>query len=266
MRSAKTYAVSAAICLATAAMMPGAHAQDDDLPDLVPLAIYSLGSLRESMPVTYHVALTNSGPVAAPASSLELLMDGDVFATAPVPALAAHEETTILVEAFAPSAGFHEMTLLLDTEDQIVEIAEWNNRMDQPIWVEEVDIRFSNFKTDRITYGPLDQPILRGTLVFDVPEEIPVKNADVSIDVRYWSGVGLLDSILNMAGCFKITLHATTDEAGQINVAIPPSLFAQCGLEPALLFGIGTYYLDAVATHGNNEAIGEGAFQIWLLY
>ncbi|MFJ3903777.1 discoidin domain-containing protein [Streptomyces sp. NPDC090025] len=86
----------------------------------------------ESDPVTVTATVRNSGPLAAPASSLAIRLGGSKVAGAPVAALAAGAQTTVQVPIGAREAGTYQLSAVADEAGAVIEQNETNNTYTSP--------------------------------------------------------------------------------------------------------------------------------------
>ncbi|MGW1347402.1 CARDB domain-containing protein [Kribbella sp. NPDC002412] len=102
-------------------------------PDLVVTNVtWSPADPTESTPITLSATVRNSGVAAAPASSVNFLVDGSVAGTASVGALVAGATATVTANAGTRAQGNHTVAAVSDPANAVVEQNETNNTFQSP--------------------------------------------------------------------------------------------------------------------------------------
>ncbi|WP_410790333.1 CARDB domain-containing protein [Kribbella sp. C-35] len=99
-------------------------------PDLVVTTVdWSPANPSESTPITLSATVKNNGSAAAPASSLNFLLNGSTAGTVNVGALAAGASTTVTANAGTRAQGNYTVAAVADPANAVVEQSDTNNTL-----------------------------------------------------------------------------------------------------------------------------------------
>ncbi|MEX0172752.1 discoidin domain-containing protein [Streptomyces sp. LMG1-1-1.1] len=161
-------------------------------PDLEVTALtVSPAAPMESDPITVSATVRNSGPAAAPASTVALRLGGTKVATAQVGALAAGTQTTVSASIGARDAGTYQLSAVADEANAVIEQNESNNTHTSPTALVVKPVAGSDLVTTSVTTTP-SSPAAGDTVTF----KVTVKNqgADASASGGHGVTLGLVDS------------------------------------------------------------------------
>nr|WP_265863697.1 discoidin domain-containing protein [Streptomyces sp. SKN60] len=121
----------------------------------------------ESDPVTVTATVRNSGPVAAPASTLAVRLGGSKVATAQVGALAAGAQTTVSAAIGTREAGTYALSAVADEPGAVIEQNETNNTYTSPTGLVVKPVAGSDLLPATVTTTP-SSPAAGDTVTFKV--------------------------------------------------------------------------------------------------
>ncbi|MEU2116435.1 discoidin domain-containing protein [Streptomyces sp. NPDC016459] len=121
----------------------------------------------ESDVITVSATVRNSGPAAAPASSVALRLGGTKVATAQVGALAAGAQTTVTASLGARDAGSYQLSAVADEANAVVEQNETNNTYTSPSALVVKPVSSSDLVAASVTTSP-SSPAAGDTVTFKV--------------------------------------------------------------------------------------------------
>ncbi|TDW14908.1 CARDB domain-containing protein [Kribbella kalugense] len=102
-------------------------------PDLVVTSVdWTPASPTETTPITLSATVKNNGTAAAPASSLNFLLNGSTAGTASVGALAAGASATVTADTGTHAEGNYTVAAVADPTNAIVEQSDDNNTLQSP--------------------------------------------------------------------------------------------------------------------------------------
>ncbi|MFH9727645.1 discoidin domain-containing protein [Streptomyces sp. NPDC017254] len=121
----------------------------------------------ESDPITVGATVRNSGPAAAPASTVALRLGGTKVATAQVGALAAGAQITVSASIGAREAGSYQLSAVADDTNAVIEQNETNNTFTRPAALVVTPVSSSDLVAASVTTSP-SSPSAGDTVTFKV--------------------------------------------------------------------------------------------------
>ncbi|MFJ5829332.1 discoidin domain-containing protein [Streptomyces sp. NPDC093089] len=164
----------------------------------------------EADPITVSATVRNSGPAAAPASTVALRLGGTKVATAQVGALAAGAQTTVGASIGARDAGSYQLSAVADEANAVIEQNESNNTHTGPTALVVKPVAGSDLVTASVTTTP-SSPAAGDTVTF----RATVRNQGT--DASAAGGHGVTLSLVDSRGTTVKTLtgsHTGTLAAG----------------------------------------------------
>ncbi|MFI1978268.1 discoidin domain-containing protein [Streptomyces wedmorensis] len=193
----------------------------------------------ESDPITVSATVRNSGPAAAPASTVALRLGGTKVATAQVGALAAGAQTTVSASIGAREAGTYQLSAVADEANAVIEQNESNNTHTSPTALVVKPVGGSDLVTASVTTTP-SSPAAGDTVTF----KATVRNQGTEASASGGHGVTL--SLLDSRGGTVKTL------AGTHSGALAPGATAEVTLGPWTAAN-GSYTVRTVLADDANE-------------
>ncbi|MFB6840666.1 discoidin domain-containing protein [Streptomyces sp. NPDC056361] len=164
----------------------------------------------EADPITVSATVRNSGPAAAPASTVALRLGGTKVATAQVGALAAGAQTTVGASVGARDAGTYQLSAVADEANAVIEQNESNNTHTSPTALVVKPVAGSDLVTASVTTTP-SSPAAGDTVTF----KATVRNQGT--DASAAGGHGVTLNLVDSRGTTVKTLtgsHTGTLAAG----------------------------------------------------
>ncbi|KOG34876.1 MULTISPECIES: discoidin domain-containing protein [Streptomyces] len=193
----------------------------------------------ESDPITVSATVRNSGPAAAPASTVALRLGGTKVATAQVGALAAGAQTTVSASIGAREAGTYQLSAVADEANAVIEQNESNNTHTSPTALVVKPVGGSDLVTASVTTTP-SSPAAGDTVTF----KATVRNQGTEASASGGHGVTL--SLLDSRGGTVKTLTGTHGGA------LAPGATAEVTLGPWTAAD-GSYTVRTVLADDANE-------------
>ncbi|WP_026057886.1 discoidin domain-containing protein [Streptomyces sp. SS] len=193
----------------------------------------------ESDPITVSATVRNSGPAAAPASTVALRLGGTKVATAQVGALAAGAQTTVSASVGAREAGTYQLSAVADEANAVIEQNESNNTHTSPTALVVKPVGGSDLVTASVTTTP-SSPAAGDTVTF----KATVRNQGTEASASGGHGVTL--SLLDSRGGTVKTLTGTHSGA------LAPGATAEVTLGPWTAAN-GSYTVRTVLADDANE-------------
>ncbi|MGW8363481.1 discoidin domain-containing protein [Streptomyces wedmorensis] len=193
----------------------------------------------ESDPITVSATVRNSGPAAAPASTVALRLGGTKVATAQVGALAAGAQTTVSASIGAREAGTYQLSAVADEANAVIEQNESNNTHTSPTALVVKPVGGSDLVTASVTTTP-SSPAAGDTVTF----KATVRNQGTEASASGGHGVTL--SLLDSRGGTVKTLTGTHSGA------LAPGATAEVTLGPWTAAN-GSYTVRTVLADDANE-------------
>ncbi|MEU9702402.1 discoidin domain-containing protein [Streptomyces sp. NPDC047981] len=193
----------------------------------------------ESDPITVSATVRNSGPAAAPASTVALRLGGTKVATAQVGALAAGAQTTVGASIGARDAGSYALSAVADEAGAVIEQNESNNTFTSPTALVVRPVSSSDLVTSAVTTSP-SSPAAGQAVTF----KVAVKNQGTVATSTGSHGVTL--TLLDSTGATVKTL------TGAHSGALAAGATAEVSLGPWTAAN-GSYTVEVVLADDANE-------------
>ncbi|MEU5983547.1 discoidin domain-containing protein [Streptomyces sp. NPDC047434] len=193
----------------------------------------------ESDPITVGATVRNSGPAAAPASTVALRLGGTKVATAQVGALAAGAQTTVSASIGARDAGSYQLSAVADEANAVIEQNESNNTFTSPSALVVKPVSSSDLLAAAVTTSP-SSPAAGDTVTF----KVAVKNQGTQA-----GATGSHDVTLSLIDSKGATVKTLT---GAHSGAIAAGATAEVALGPWTAVN-GSYTVRTVVAADANE-------------
>ncbi|WP_406065658.1 discoidin domain-containing protein [Streptomyces sp. NBC_01077] len=193
----------------------------------------------ESDPITVTATVRNSGPAAAPASTVALRLGGTKVATAQVGALAAGAQTTVSASIGARDAGTYQLSAVADEANAVIEQNESNNTFTSPTSLVVKSVSSSDLVAATVTTSP-SSPAAGDTVTF----KVALKNQGTAASAAGSHGV-----VLTLTDSTGATVKTLT---GAHSGVLAPGAGADVNLGPWTAAN-GSYTVKVVVADDANE-------------